>query len=427
MGSYLRRNPVERMRQRLPAASDGEPGRQVLDGRASRWSGPPAAALAADAPAGGHCCWWSCWSTAWACSGRPPLAEVTLGRRHAAPGQADAQRRPIPTPAVRQIQFKTANREFDPARQDFRWVPDGDIRQRPRIPADVLVLERAGQRRFLRLPAGPENARGSTCPPSGDRPSGSPRRCGRWPPSERETLEPVGRRDRRAERPAAGSVDVRDAEGSPIGRAGRAAAGRRRRAGRAGRAGSRVAAEKARRSTGRSQRLVARQQAAARPSCGRNVAVFADGQGSRGPSPWPTSSAAIGPTPWACRPKLGHYLAKVWELLASQPRESNTEGGLFPAIFGTVHADLPHGRVLLSPGRAGRHLPGRVCPRRPAGAAGADRREQPGRHPVDRLRHFRPGVLHLRRWAAHGPLVLSRAGGGRRARLRHRRRSSGPA
>ena len=34
--------------------------------------------------------------------------------------------------------------------------------------------------------------------------------------------------------------------------------------------------------------------------------------------------------------KLGHYASKVWELLASEPRESNTEGGLFPAIFGTV-------------------------------------------------------------------------------------------
>ncbi|MCH8137687.1 MAG: phosphate ABC transporter permease PstA, partial [Proteobacteria bacterium] len=30
------------------------------------------------------------------------------------------------------------------------------------------------------------------------------------------------------------------------------------------------------------------------------------------------------------------YLGKVWELLSANPRESNTEGGLFPAIFGTV-------------------------------------------------------------------------------------------
>jgi phosphate transport system permease protein len=30
------------------------------------------------------------------------------------------------------------------------------------------------------------------------------------------------------------------------------------------------------------------------------------------------------------------YLAKVWEFVAHGPRESNTEGGVFPAIFGTV-------------------------------------------------------------------------------------------
>ena len=34
--------------------------------------------------------------------------------------------------------------------------------------------------------------------------------------------------------------------------------------------------------------------------------------------------------------KCGHYSSKVGELFWANPRESNTEGGLFPAIFGTV-------------------------------------------------------------------------------------------
>jgi phosphate transport system permease protein len=34
--------------------------------------------------------------------------------------------------------------------------------------------------------------------------------------------------------------------------------------------------------------------------------------------------------------KTGFYLSKVWEFVAGEPRESNTEGGVFPAIFGTV-------------------------------------------------------------------------------------------
>jgi phosphate transport system permease protein len=34
--------------------------------------------------------------------------------------------------------------------------------------------------------------------------------------------------------------------------------------------------------------------------------------------------------------KSGHYLAGLWHFVADDPRESNTEGGVFPAIFGTV-------------------------------------------------------------------------------------------
>jgi phosphate transport system permease protein len=34
--------------------------------------------------------------------------------------------------------------------------------------------------------------------------------------------------------------------------------------------------------------------------------------------------------------KSAHYLARVWEFVSERPRESNTEGGVLPAIFGTV-------------------------------------------------------------------------------------------
>ncbi len=34
--------------------------------------------------------------------------------------------------------------------------------------------------------------------------------------------------------------------------------------------------------------------------------------------------------------KTGIYLSKTWEFIAGEPRESNTEGGIFPALFGTV-------------------------------------------------------------------------------------------
>ncbi|WP_348675452.1 phosphate ABC transporter permease PstA [uncultured Abyssibacter sp.] len=34
--------------------------------------------------------------------------------------------------------------------------------------------------------------------------------------------------------------------------------------------------------------------------------------------------------------KISFYFAKVWEFVSDEPREANTEGGVFPAIFGTV-------------------------------------------------------------------------------------------
>jgi phosphate transport system permease protein len=34
--------------------------------------------------------------------------------------------------------------------------------------------------------------------------------------------------------------------------------------------------------------------------------------------------------------KAGFYMAKLWEFVSDEPREANTEGGIFPAIFGTV-------------------------------------------------------------------------------------------
>ncbi|SBT17356.1 Phosphate transport system permease protein PstA [Marinomonas gallaica] len=34
--------------------------------------------------------------------------------------------------------------------------------------------------------------------------------------------------------------------------------------------------------------------------------------------------------------KMSFYGSKVWEFLSAEPREANTEGGVFPAIFGTV-------------------------------------------------------------------------------------------
>jgi phosphate transport system permease protein len=45
---------------------------------------------------------------------------------------------------------------------------------------------------------------------------------------------------------------------------------------------------------------------------------------------------AIRPNEMGVVAKLGLYASRVREFVADEPRESNTEGGIFPAIFGTV-------------------------------------------------------------------------------------------
>ncbi len=45
---------------------------------------------------------------------------------------------------------------------------------------------------------------------------------------------------------------------------------------------------------------------------------------------------AYRPNAMAVSAKLKHYFAKLGEFVSTEPREANTEGGVFPAIFGTV-------------------------------------------------------------------------------------------
>jgi len=67
-----------------------------------------------------------------------------------------------------------------------------------------------------------------------------------------------------------------------------------------------------------------------------HVGVFQDAQGSTKEIPLAQILRRYYPNDMGVFAKTGHYLAKLWELFFDEPRESNTEGGLFPAIIGTV-------------------------------------------------------------------------------------------
>jgi len=68
----------------------------------------------------------------------------------------------------------------------------------------------------------------------------------------------------------------------------------------------------------------------------RNVAVFADPGGTEKEVALVDVVRAARPNLLGLPARLGLYLARLGELFVGEPRESNTEGGLFPAIFGTV-------------------------------------------------------------------------------------------
>ena len=52
--------------------------------------------------------------------------------------------------------------------------------------------------------------------------------------------------------------------------------------------------------------------------------------------PFKTVVKAYMPNQMSVFSKLGLYIGNLWEFVSDEPREANTEGGVFPAIFGTV-------------------------------------------------------------------------------------------
>ncbi|MDH5523695.1 MAG: phosphate ABC transporter permease PstA [Desulfobulbaceae bacterium] len=65
-------------------------------------------------------------------------------------------------------------------------------------------------------------------------------------------------------------------------------------------------------------------------------AVFADANGLIKRIPLVEIVRAIQPNTMNIFAKTGYYIERLRELFFAEPRESNTEGGLFPAIFGTI-------------------------------------------------------------------------------------------
>jgi phosphate transport system permease protein len=104
--------------------------------------------------------------------------------------------------------------------------------------------------------------------------------------------------------------------------------------------------------------------------------------------------------------KIGFYFSKVWEFLSDDPREANTEGGIFPAIFGTVMMTLIMAMIVTPFGVLAAVYLREYAKQNALTRHDPYRGEQPGGRSGHRLRRVRSGLLRLRVGRLARPTVL---------------------
>lgn len=260
------------------------------------------------------------------------VAEVTLADAGKFLGQ-QVRNETNPDTGQLSIQFKTANREQDPQRQDFRWVKADAIHALSN-PADVCVIERIENGDFygyVRGVTGPDLASPSGVPPT---------------ESLATALESIRRKAADEIGPIAAELfalsnELQETRGKLL-----RLSYRRDRALADGKPGTqdkqanlnRQIAElqtTSRRIKEQSDRLVSQQQHRL-SDLRQNAVIMVTAAGKETPVALVDIVRFYRPNEMGPMAKCWHYLSKVGELLWENPRESNTEGGLFPAIFGTV-------------------------------------------------------------------------------------------
>jgi len=244
----------------------------------------------------------------------------TMGEIHVRETAHVQREKTGPVEEIARLQLKGGNRDLTGA--DFAWIDEKDVRSIA-YPADAVLLERLEWGNFYgrlaALRAGDrEIAAGSEAT---------------W--RAFHELQPVKERQFEA---------IRALERGPIGTINREiqALDRQRR-------GLRLKdlpeAERARHEQAIDARLAEHRQefearaaelAAMREAWGREILVVEAADGTRKELPVGVVVRALRPNELELGGKLALYGSRLWEFVSGEPRESNTEGGIFPAIFGTV-------------------------------------------------------------------------------------------
>lgn len=243
-----------------------------------------------------------------------PLVRVTLRDGSRVMGELTA-RQVSPEGGEKRLQLKVGNRDL--YGMDFRWLSEADVTARDQ-PADAVALERRENGNFYgfltglslgdkKVPAGPglwaafESARAAVDEEAGKVEALRDRMTALSRSRERVRLKILKLQYEGGGDPA--QLQRLDTEGKRLDEA----FGELNR---------------------ESGELTARLR--------QNVALMTDAAGKEKPVALLDIVRAWRPNTMSAWAKAKFYAAKLGELLTAEPREANTEGGLFPAIFGTV-------------------------------------------------------------------------------------------
>ncbi len=217
------------------------------------------------------------------------------------------------------FQLKVGNRDLVGA--DFLWVKEADVARRS-VPSDAVLLERLEWGNFFGYVR--ELRRGATVLASGDAAWAALGTMLRAKARERDAI-------RKLERGDIGDVNF---------------AIERLRLARRKLELRHLPAEELAAATAALDRQVAEREAAyqlladrlfkMREALQAETLVMAAADGTVKEIPVGNVVRAVRPNAMSGGQKTALYLSRVWEFVAGDPRESNTEGGIFPAIFGTV-------------------------------------------------------------------------------------------
>lgn len=218
---------------------------------------------------------------------------------------------------VDRFQIKTGNRDISGA--DFRWLNDTEIAS-VRYPENVLVAERTEWGNFYGYVEGLREG-GQSLEPSAQR----------WPEIEQR----MARKQELAERI---SVIEKDRMGSINYELERLRLARKSLELSGAAADDPAYAELARQDAELQTRYeeLAAQLASLYRDIGRDTLLVSTVDGVERELPFAKLVRLFRPNAMNMGEKLIHYGAKVLEFVSDEPREANTEGGVFPAIFGTV-------------------------------------------------------------------------------------------